>query len=104
MDLPGFMTPHAATVEKKLGDSAVGPRFGPPIESRAMVNNKRQQVTSADGTKVMSTAVVVFPIEPLDDVPVGSRVTFNGETRTAVTSARNAFGSLTPNHIEVRLQ
>lgn len=106
MNIPPYLTPHRATVEPKLGDSAVGPRFGPPIvDCRCFYKDERKQTTSADGTRAVSTGVAVFPLnDPLDDIPVGSRVTFNGAARTVLSSSRNVLNSLTPNHIEVRLQ
>ncbi|WP_260605287.1 hypothetical protein [Streptomyces sp. WAC01280] len=103
MIVPGWLLRHRVTVEPYLGDSAYGPRYGPPVaDVPAMVAETVKQVRRAsDGREVVSTAQVI--IAPGLACPAGSRVTLpDGRVSTAISTAQHtAPGLPVPQSTEV---
>lgn len=98
--LPARLLVHQVVVKAYKGSGAYGPVFHPPVTVQARVSLKRQLVVSNTGTDVLSEATVLFP--PSVVCPVGSQVTFPGETtpRTTLTYAVKV-GARVAHHVEV---
>lgn len=100
--IPGFLLRHTVTVEPFEGEGPFGTTYGAPVEVRCFVDEKRQLVRNNEGSEVVSSTTVYMPLNTV--CPVGSRVTVNDRTTTALTSSRRDGGGLpTPDHLEVNL-
>jgi hypothetical protein len=102
--IPGFLLRHRVTVEPFLGNSATGPRYGPPVEVRCFVEEKTRMVRAPSGEEVTSSST--FYALPSAVCPEKSRVTLpSGRKATVIEAVRQDGGGLaTPDHLEVRLQ
>ncbi|MFB7908114.1 hypothetical protein ACFC1T_16915 [Kitasatospora sp. NPDC056076] len=95
---------HRVTVEAYLGDSAYGPRYGPPQPGiRCFLDDQTRLVRAKDGREVTSTSTAYCL--PGAVVPAGSRVTLPSGRQTTViaTLTRDGGGLPTPDHVEVQL-
>jgi hypothetical protein len=93
---------HRVTVEPYLGDSAYGPRYGPPVAGvPALVALAVRTVRDREGREVTSTATVIAG--PDLDCPPESRITLpDGRTTRAIAVARHtAPGLPVPESTEV---
>jgi hypothetical protein len=93
---------HRVTVEPYLGDSAYGPRYGPPVAGvPALVALAVRTVRDREGREITSTATVIAG--PDLDCPAESRITLpDGRTTRAITVARHtAPGLPVPESTEV---
>lgn len=101
--IPAFLLVHTAIVEPYIGKSATGPVYGSPVTVRCFADDKRQLVRGPDAQEVTSQTTLYMRLDTV--CPVGSRVTVNGRTTTALTALRRDGGGLpTPDHLEVALQ
>lgn len=103
MDLPEWLTREQVVVEPYTGTGVGGPTFGPPVTSRAFVDETRALVRGADGKTVTATGLVVLPLDVLAELPPESRLTVRGRPRTAIATVRRDMGDVVPSHWEVRL-
>ncbi|MGW5673939.1 hypothetical protein ACWEV4_02405 [Streptomyces sp. NPDC003860] len=102
MRVPRWLLRHRITVEPYLGDSAYGPRYGPPVAGvPAQVAGTIRTVRNRDGREVTSTAQIIA--EPGLDCPAESRVTLpDGRTTKAISVAHHtAPGLPVPQCVEV---
>ncbi|MEV5673510.1 MULTISPECIES: hypothetical protein [Streptomyces] len=92
--VPGWLLRHRITVEPYLGDTAYGPRYGPPLEGvPALVAMKVRTVRDREGREVTSTAQVIA--RPDLECPAESRITLpDGTTTRAITVARHTAPGL----------
>ncbi|MFD7508123.1 hypothetical protein ACFV5N_02065 [Streptomyces sp. NPDC059853] len=99
--VPAALLRHTVTVEPYIGDSAYGPRYGPPATVRALVYARPRIVRAADGRQLVASASVIA--EPGLDCPPGSRITLpSGRTASALTVAdHTAPGLPVPSCTEV---
>ena len=103
MDLPDWLTREQVDVEPYAGAGVGGPAYGPPVRSRAFVDETRQLVRNAAGKQVVSTGLVVLPLDAVAELPVDSRLRVRGRDRTALAVVRRDMGDAVPSHWEVRL-
>lgn len=101
MNVPGWLLRHRVIVEPYAGDSAYGPRYGPPVEVAALVAEKVRTVRSREGREVVSTAQIITA--PDVDCPAESRITLpDGRiTRALTVSHHTAPGLPVPQSLEV---
>ncbi|MEV6569926.1 hypothetical protein [Streptomyces sp. NPDC051577] len=101
--IPGWLLRHTVTIEPYLGDSAYGPRYGPPVAARAFVEERIRTVRNPRGEEVVaSTTVYLFPSQACP--PESRLTTHTGRTASVITSALHDGGGLpTPDHREVTL-
>ena len=102
--IPKGMLQHRITIEPYLGESANGPRYGPPVANvRAFVDEQTKRVAGPNGTQVTSSSQVYCLLSTV--APPLSRVTLADGTVTAVINAlRRDGGSFnTPDHLELQL-
>jgi len=101
--IPAFLLRHQVTIEVLEGEGPFGPLYGPPVEARAFVDQRRRLVRSASGSEVVSETTVYLP--PGTVCPPGSRVTLpSGAVSTVITtSVRDGGGLPTPDHVEAAL-
>jgi hypothetical protein len=106
MDLPNWLTPHTVTLQLLTGQGTQGPRYAASSSPRAMVEEKRELVRDASGSKVPSSAMVWLPLDAASSIPPGSLVTLAGDARPreVIVAARYEHSGPTPNHWEVRLK
>ncbi|MGE9695918.1 hypothetical protein [Streptomyces sp. CH6] len=91
--VPGWLLRHRVQVEAYLGDSAYGPRYGPPTEHRALVSESVRTVRDRTGRETTSTAQVIT--RPGLTCPPDSRVTLpSGRTTRALTVAHHTAPGL----------
>jgi len=90
----------AVEVERVAGNTGDGAGFNAPATEYANVKGTRNVRRTPQGTTVVDPYVLEFAHGV--DVPVGSRVTVDGETAIVESSelVRGAFG--VPHHREVR--
>lgn len=95
---------YQVLVEPYLGQSANGPRFGPPVTVRAFVDSQVREVRSPTGQQVVSGATVYCRLGPA--VPPLSRLTLPDGRQTRVIAAlqRDGGGLPTPDHLEIQLE
>lgn len=95
---------HLVTVEPYLGQSANGPKFGPPVTVRAFVDEQTREVRSSTGQQVVSGATVYCQLGPT--MPPLSRVTLADGRQTRVINAHrhDGAGLPTPDHLEINLE
>ncbi|MFF7452099.1 MULTISPECIES: hypothetical protein [unclassified Streptomyces] len=103
MVIPGYLLRHLVTVEPLLGNSATGPRYGPPVQVRCFVEEKTRMVRNPAGEEVTSSSTLYA--RPDTVCPAKSRVTLpSGRKTTVIEAVRQDGGGLpTPDHLEVRL-
>lgn len=101
--IPGWLLRHQVTVEPYLGDSAYGPRYGPPVVVPCFLDQATRLVRAADGREVTSSSTVYARLDTT--APAGSRVTLPDSRTTTVIAAlrRDGHGLGTPDHLEVQL-
>lgn len=101
--LPGWLLRHTVTVEPYLGQSAYGPRYGPPGTVRCFLDQQTRMVRASDGTQVTSSSTVYTRLE--EAAPAQSRVTLPDGRVTTVIAAlrRDGAGLPTPDHLELQL-
>lgn len=105
MDLPEWMTPDTVVIEPLAGAGpGGGPVYGAPVTTRARIDDGATVVRNAAGSRVTAAAVVFVPLDAVNALPPGSRLTVNGRPTEAITVARNAFNEATPNHWEVAVK
>lgn len=99
--LPRWMLRHRVTVEPFTGEGPYGAAYGPPVEVRCLVEDKRRRVLDANGTQVTASTTFYAPLATV--CPVRSRVTLpDGRKSFAVAVARrDGAGLPTPDHLEV---
>ncbi|MFD7413530.1 hypothetical protein [Kitasatospora purpeofusca] len=101
--IPGWLLRHQVTVEPYLGDSAYGPRYGPPVAVRCFLDQATRLVRAADGREVTSSSTFYARLDM--SAPTGSRATLPDGRATTVIAAlrRDGRGLGTPDHLEVQL-
>lgn len=101
--MPKWMLRHEVTVEPYLGQSAYGPRYGPPAAVRCFLDEQTRMVRAADGTQVSSTSTARAPLVTV--APAQSRVTLPDGRVTSVIAAlqRDGGGLPVPSHLELQL-
>ncbi|MFF1790751.1 hypothetical protein ACFVX9_30340 [Kitasatospora sp. NPDC058243] len=102
--IPGWLLRHRITILPYLGDSAYGPKYGPPQPGvRCLLDDQTRLVRAADGREVTSTSTAYCL--PGTTCPAGSRVTLPSGRQTTVIAAlaRDGGGLPTPDHVEVQL-
>nr|WTB07397.1 hypothetical protein OG546_26170 [Streptomyces antimycoticus] len=102
MNVPRWLLRHRIKVEPYLGDSAYGPRYGPPVEDvPALVALALRTVRDREGRAVTSTATVYAG--PDLDCPPESRITLpDGRITKAIAVAQHtAPGLPVPESVEV---
>ncbi|MCX5197225.1 hypothetical protein OOK31_25560 [Streptomyces sp. NBC_00249] len=101
--IPGWLLRHTVTIEPYLGDTAYGPKYGPPTSARAFVEEKIRTVRDKDGEEVTASTTVY--LLPTQGCPPESRLTTpSGRVASVITSALHDGGGLpTPDHREVTL-
>lgn len=103
MRLPAALLVHTVTVEPYLGSSGRGPRYGPPVTVRCLVEEKRRTVRSKEGRTVVAGSTIRAQL----DAPIRGpedRVTYRGTVVEVLAVARHDGGRSTPNHVEVMVQ
>lgn len=89
MRIPGVMLRDTLTVEPYAGATgAGGPSFGAAETHKAHVEPKHRLVQTPDGEQAVSAAVAY--LRPGASVPVGSRVTWNGQALTVLAAGELA--------------
>lgn len=82
LKLPPLLLQKTVEVRSALGETAYGKTLGDPVEVKARVNYRRRLVKSAQGEDLMAEATLLTDADaPID---VGSSVTFDGTTYSAV--------------------
>ncbi|MGW9041248.1 hypothetical protein ACWGQL_01580 [Streptomyces lydicus] len=102
MNVPAWLLRHRITIERYEGDSAYGPRYGPPVaDVPALVSETVRTVRDREGREVTSTAQIIAA--PGLDCPAESRITLpDGRTTRALTVAHHtAPGLPVPQSTEV---
>ncbi|WP_282204539.1 hypothetical protein [Kitasatospora fiedleri] len=101
--LPQWLMRHLITVEPYLGNSAYGPRYGPPVQVRCFLDEQTRLVRASSGDQVTSTSTAYSPLAI--NAPAESRVTLPGGRQTTVIAAlrRDGGGLATPDHVELQL-
>lgn len=96
----GVVTRVPVSVERRTGNRGDGSTYEPGETLYAGVQASRQVRRNSQGQTITDPYVLTF--EPGVVVPVGSRVTVDGEQAVVESSAvvRGAFG--VPHHVEVR--
>lgn len=104
MLIPTFLLRHRAMVAPFLGNSSTGPRYGPEVEVRCLVEEKVRTVIAPDGEEVTSSSTLYA--RPDVSCPAKSRVTLPSGRRATVIAAlpHDGGGLPTPDHLEVQLQ
>ncbi|WP_031010655.1 hypothetical protein [Streptomyces sp. NRRL F-5727] len=100
--IPPWLLPHRVVIEPYLGDSAYGPKYGPPVPGvRAMVAEQVRTVRDREGREIVSTAQVITA--PDTDCPAESRITLPSgrRTRALSTAHHTAPGLPVPESLEV---
>ena len=102
MKIPGWMLRHEVTIEPYLGQSATGPRYGPPVPVRCFVDESRRLVRNEAGEQVVSESTVFCRLGTT--APPKSRVNVRGREAFVITAKqRDASGLPTPDHLELAL-
>ncbi|MGW6455029.1 hypothetical protein ACWF94_03740 [Streptomyces sp. NPDC055078] len=101
--IPGWLLRHTVTVEPYLGDSAYGPRYGPPVSVRCFLDEQTRTVRNREGQEVTSSSTLYARLNEV--CPAESRVTLpSGRPTTVIAALRRDGGGLaTPDHLEVQL-
>lgn len=104
MRFPTRFMRHTITIEPYLGDTSMGPSYGPPVTSRCFLDAKTRVVRSPSGREVTSTSTAYCPLATV--CPAESRVTLpDGRTPLVIAALRRDGGGLpTPDHLEVQLE
>lgn len=102
MRVPPSVLVHTVTVEPYLGSSGRGPRYGPPVQVRCLLVDKRRTVRTKDGR----TLVAATTIHAQLDAPIAdeARVTVRGQVAEVLAVQRHDGGKRTPNSLEVLVQ
>lgn len=100
--IPAWLLRHTVVVEPYLGAGATGPIYGPPVEVRCFVDDKRRLVRAPDTSEVVSETTVYCPLGTT--APPESRVQVHGRIATVIQALRRDGGGLpTPDHLELAL-
>ncbi|MFD4371498.1 hypothetical protein ACFWPY_07890 [Streptomyces sp. NPDC058527] len=100
--VPRWLLRHRISIEPYIGDSAYGPRYGPPVTGvRALVAEQVRTVRDREGRETVSTAQVITA--PGTVCPAESRITLPTGRITRVLSAapHTAPGLPVPESLEV---
>jgi hypothetical protein len=98
--IPPWALVHEVAIEPFLGRNAAGPVYGPPVDHRCLISDRRQLVRAEDGRE--TTARHAIHLAPGVEVPLESRVTVRGRPTTAVSVlVRDGGGLPTPDHVLV---
>ncbi|MFE5895834.1 hypothetical protein ACFQ67_00135 [Streptomyces sp. NPDC056488] len=103
--MPGFLLQHEVTVERHLGSSAYGPKFGAPVVVRCLLEQQTRVVVGQDGSDITSSSTFRAPLD-VPAIPPESRVTLpDGDKTTVIAALRHDGGALpTPTCWEVQLR
>lgn len=102
MKLPTRFLVHSVTVRPMLGQSSTGNVYGEPFPLECMAQGKRRLVRNSQGVEVLSTLTLWAAPGRAHEVPVGSQVTWAGDTTDVLTSTDMDSGGLgAPDHTEV---
>lgn len=98
MRLPPALLGHRITVEPFLGTNADGPAYGPPVEHRCLISDRRQLVRATDGRELVARHSIHLAAGT--DIPLESRATVRGREVTVVSvQVRDGGGLNTPDHV-----
>lgn len=102
MRVPASVLVHTVTVERFLGSSGRGPRYGPPVEVPCLVAEKRRTVRTKDGRTLVAGSTIHAQV----DAPIGleARLTYRGRVVEVLAVNRHDGGRSTPNSLEVMVQ
>jgi hypothetical protein len=93
---------HEVTIEPYLGQSAAGPRYGPPVTVRCFADDARRLVRNEAGEQVVSESTVFCRLSTT--APPKSRVNVFGREAFVITAKRRDGGGLAvPDHLELAL-
>jgi hypothetical protein len=103
MDIPLPLLQHSVIVEPYLGASAYGPRYGPAVTVRCLLDQQTRMVRATDGTQVTSSSTLRCLLATV--APAQSRVTLPGGRVTSVIAALPRDGGALPvaSHLELQL-
>ncbi|WP_343242680.1 hypothetical protein [Streptomyces sp. SID8111] len=104
MNVPAWLLRHRISVEPYAGDSAYGPRYGPPVEDvPALVAFRIRVVRDREGREVTSTATIYAGPDLAAQCPPESRITLpdGRTTRVIAVAAHTAPGLPVPESTEV---
>ncbi|MFJ9657616.1 hypothetical protein ACIRPR_06560 [Streptomyces griseoflavus] len=103
---PGFLKRHEVTVEPYLGESAYGPRYGPPVAVVGLLERRIRVVRGQNGEETTSSGTFRTRLDAGADIGAESRVTLpDGTTTTVIAVVPHDGGGLpVPHLLEVQLE
>ena len=90
---------QTATIERKTGQSGSKPSYGDPETVQCRIESVTAVQMSGDMAQRVSTTCMY--VNPIEKVPIGSRVVYDG-TEYTVGHVEEAWG-FTLNHLELML-
>lgn len=103
MRIPAFLLNQQITVETYRGQSAYGPVFDAPATVKCRTEDGTDRIIDASGAEIVSVGRVCAAPEAAELLPIGSRVTLDGNKRVVVRREIK-MGLAAPTHVEVYLK
>lgn len=101
--IPAHLKVHTVQIADYQGATTFGDAWAPPRTVSCWAEGTTKLVVNALGEQVISSAQVY--VDPGDECPLKSRVTWNGAPRTVIALAIHDSGGLTQlDHVELMLQ
>lgn len=100
--IPAWTLVHTVTVRPYAGRSSSGPLYGATFTLRCMAQGGPRLVLNSAGSQVTSNLTLYAAPGQAARIPVGSEVTWQGDTTTVLSAINHDSGGLgAPDHTEV---
>lgn len=101
---PAFLKRHTVTVEPYLGESAYGPRYGPPTDHAGLLERRIRVVRGQNGEETTASATFRTVLDA--GITAEARVTLPDGRRTTVIAVvpHDGGGLPVPESLEVQLE